>query len=137
MLKTIGSFAVLAVLTVGLCFTAAKVLEPGTAHAQVALGRLTSNDAGATNTLTIPQLNNIEVQCVEPACLKLSLDGGIPACATDYFVPGRTANGSVGDNIGRSSRNGVINTGGFSRLKAMALDAGNPDCTVFQSIKNP
>lgn len=146
-MKTIGRFAVLGALALGLTFLASKVLEVGDAHAQVAkscvtcsTNALTSADAGPTNALTVDTKSRIEVQCAEPACIALTNDAGhIANCSTAYFVPGAVSNGNGNYANGYAGRGAskVLDTGPFTKIRARALDAGNPDCTVFLMIGNP
>lgn len=97
------------------------------AHAyDVNLGALTSTDAGTSNSLTVPAKVTITLQCVEPSCYKTGTSTLTATCASNYVLP------LVGTKYERS-----LDTGAHNRVAAIAVDAGNPGCQVFQTTKNP
>lgn len=97
------------------------------AHAyDVNLGALSSTDAGTSNTLTVPAKVKVTLQCTEPSCYKTGTGTLTATCASNYVLP------LVGSKYERT-----LDTGAHTRVAAIAVDAGNPGCQVFQTTSNP
>lgn len=92
----------------------------------VNLGALASTDAGTSNSLAVPPKVTITLQCTEPSCYKTGTGTLVATCASNYVLP------LVGTKYERT-----LDTGAHNRVAAIAVDAGNPGCQVFQTTKNP
>ena len=130
-----------------------KLIEEAQA-ADMWICNLSSTDAGATNVCTWPQSSpwsmhpssnqygqTIDIWCAIPACYKTDVvtggvvgDGGIN-CAND--VPAWVYNGASTANQNATSASGLgqlprsrFVTGKHTGIWALAVDAGNPNCSV-------
>lgn len=92
----------------------------------VNLGALSSSDAGTSNSLTVPAKVKVTLQCTEPSCYKTGTSTLTATCASNYVLP------LVGSKYERT-----LDTGAHTRVAAIAVDAGNPGCQVFQTTSNP
>lgn len=143
-MKTIGNWAVLGVLALGLVFAAGKVLEPGIAHAQQAGTAFTHvPDAGTAYVATLSAKSVVSVQCREPACLRLLAGAAVGTaitsdCSKDMQVSGVKTSGSLDDKAGPLRGERVeIQTGGLGKLVAVTPDGGDPGCAWQNIVKNP
>lgn len=145
-MKTIGNWAVLGVLALGLVFAAGKVLEPGIAHAQQAGTAFTHvPDAGTAYVATVSAKQYVVMQCREPSCIRLIAGAKVgvdvtASCTTDMQIAGATASGStvIGDKAGVIRGERVkIETGGLGKIIAVAADGGDPGCVWQNEVKNP
>lgn len=118
-------------------FFAALMFAPSpivsNAHAQAAGVALTNPDAGVNYFVSIGQQKTVNIQCREPACIRLVADTAAASvqtdCTKDMQVPGVVASGSLPDSAGalRGARL-TIETGGLRVVVARTPDAGNPGC---------
>lgn len=93
--------------------------------ADTRIGALSITDAGTAN-LTIAPLVTYTVQCSIPSCYKTGTSTLTADCTQDYLLP------LVGTKYERT-----FDSTSATKLGAKAVDAGNPDCQVYQTTKNP
>lgn len=123
-----------AVAFFAVCMT---LTAPAPAHAQQYKATLTSIDAGPTNAATLEQSREYELRCAEAACFELGTATTAPApvCTTDYIL--RESQTYLNQaNVEVRTYATRFKSGGFTRCQAKALDAGNPNCKLYQFFEN-
>ena len=98
----------------------ALVMMPAAEAADV---RISALDGGASSIAISPRVTYV-LQCSNPSCYRVSLDGGLAVCSTDYNLP------TLGNKYERE-----FDSAGNNRLHAYALDAGAPGCQLYQRTK--
>lgn len=139
-MKIFGGLMIAAVL-VGLSM-AVPFEMIGTAHAQAAGTALAQTDGGAQVAAYVGKGKSIDVQCREPACLRLvaasTYATAAASCVTDAQVRGYTATGSGVDFAGVQRGPPLhIETGALTLITARIPDAGNPGCIWYEVPRNP
>lgn len=130
--------------------TALTVHTSMEAHAaELRLEALTSTDAGPTNTNSSSNLLGANafytIQCANPFCVKFSATSPAgPVCSTDFKVDERITGydspdaGAVGYTTFKSPSFHTYRfqaAQGYPYVAVKSLDAGNPDCQLFNDKK--
>jgi hypothetical protein len=96
---------------------------------------LTSSDAGSTNTAAITQQLPYSIECDIEAAYKTGTSTPLTVnTAQDYVLS--AGNLSPPSTSVRQVYSRDFEVGGHRYIAARALDGGNPNCRVFQRLKN-
>lgn len=98
--------------------------------------QLTSTDGGgATQTASLSTNTHYSIQCETPACFKTGTSTVAPDCTKDYELPGTKTDKAYAQVVSPPAAYKFM-TGGHSKIAAIAVDAGNPKCDVYQLLQN-
>lgn len=117
------------------------VVAPASAHAaDIWVSAMSSTDAGPTNAVAFPNKRaTYRVECTLPGVTKVCTTSSCsPANGTDKRLECNLGQGTTtASAICTSYQTHEFESAGYSYVAAMAADAGNPACNLFQIGKNP
>lgn len=114
-------------------------LAPSDAHAgDVYKSTLASTDGGTFMYGTTATLKEYKLVCERAACYDLGTAATPPAptCATDLILTDKKTYLNPA-NLEIPLYELKFRSGGFTRIAALALDAGNPGCKLYDQVVNP